>query len=136
MVKVFREFSRHAQKDRWPLAFDLEGVPRDNKVRSKILEGETMAKNNFGDSVIDLSKPPKEAYTHQEYPKILYKYDAKPRSVKSEEEEAAALADGYTSDAKLAAQPPEAPVAAVTLEESEPAGDSGEVTEFRPRKRK
>jgi hypothetical protein len=30
--------SRSSRRERWPLAFDLEGVPRDNKLRQQLLQ--------------------------------------------------------------------------------------------------
>jgi len=32
------ESTRRAPRDRWPLAFDLEGIPRDTETRRQLLE--------------------------------------------------------------------------------------------------
>ncbi len=78
MVKVFREFGNLKQREQWPVDFDLEGVDRNSQVRKQKLETEanmsrSLSSNSFvGNASIDLNKPAREAYRHQEYPKMLY----------------------------------------------------------------
>jgi hypothetical protein len=76
------------------LEFDLTGIPRDRWTREQLLTrgGEPMAtKNEF----IDINKPPREPYTYQEYPKIVYGVSGT-KIVNSAEEEKQALGSGYT----------------------------------------
>jgi hypothetical protein len=135
---AFRETPRRARKDHWPTVFDLEGVPRDTKVREELLRGEEMVQNKFTDSVIDLSNPPKTAYIHQEYPKLLYKFDAKPKSVKSEAEEEAAIADGWSTKPVSAPVPKpipeELPTADIAEESSDETGANSDFRVVRKRK--
>jgi hypothetical protein len=78
MPRQFRESRPAHIRERWPLELDLGGVPRDTNLRNKKKQEleETMRgqPTNFfvsGQS-IDLNKPAKEAYRHQEYPKMVY----------------------------------------------------------------
>lgn len=98
-----------------------------------------MVQNNFGDKVIDLSNPPSSGrYVHQEYPKLLYKFGAKPLSVKSEAEEAEAVADGWGT--KPVTEAPGGIVKElqeVTEETTEASDETGAAQEFKSyRKRK
>ena len=79
--KVFHEFSGRKPREHWPVEFDLEGVERDNKIRTEKLNEDTMGKslstNSFiGGAAIDLNKPQQAAYNphdpKNEYPKMLY----------------------------------------------------------------
>lgn len=84
--KVFREFSGPKTRERWPLEYDLEGIERDTKTRAQLEEQQKQQSQNeaamtnraqssnffVGGASIDLNRPPKEAYRHQEYPKMLY----------------------------------------------------------------
>lgn len=76
-VKRFREFSNVKQREVWPIEFDLAGVDRDHQVRKQITEetmGNRQQPTNFfvGEKSVDINRPPREAYHHQEYPKMLY----------------------------------------------------------------
>jgi hypothetical protein len=136
-----RETPRRSRRDKWPLEFDLTGVPRERAERERMLaelqapplsevEGETtMVQNNFGDNkVIDLSDVNamrRTDYKHEEFPKLLYKYDSKPKSVNSKEEEEAALADGWLADSHAAKEPPTPTVAVESSsDEAEEADES------------
>lgn len=68
-------------REQWPVEFDLEGVPRETKVRTQKLQEETMPKslspNSFaGSATIDIGRPPRESYNPRDpknqYPKMLY----------------------------------------------------------------
>lgn len=111
-----RETSR-ARRDRWPLEFDLEGVPRDNAERErlvqqkKILETEnemnkvTPVRNEFAvdyqqGQTIDLSKPLKVPYNphdpKNEFPKLIYHHEnGHVLQVADAKQEKAALRKGY-----------------------------------------
>lgn len=84
-VKVFREFGGQKPREKWPLAFDLEGVERDHKVRQQLQTQQqfeepmsrAQATNFFvGGASVDINKPPREAYNPRdpknEYPKMLH----------------------------------------------------------------
>lgn len=104
--------SSRVPRERWPLQFDLEGVPRDNAERERLLQShqnpllpevETgmpvtnnfAASYNAGETVIDINNPPQKRYVHQEYPKMVF-HGTKGKIVKSREEEEKLLASGHT----------------------------------------
>lgn len=61
------------EREKWPLSMDLEGVPRDNKLRKELLLGRQDMVNKFaGEMVLDINNPPKEPYNHQDFPKLVY----------------------------------------------------------------
>lgn len=53
------------------------------------------ADKNSSQNVFDLSKPPKEQYVYQEFPKVMYSEHGHVHTVKSVEEEQAMLAKGW-----------------------------------------
>lgn len=92
------------RRERWPLEFDLEGVPHDQ--RAQLMEGQlAQPKNTFAvdyqsESVMDINNPnvprygtPKNPYN--EFPKILYAEGKKPVSVDSAKEQAKLEKLGY-----------------------------------------
>jgi hypothetical protein len=125
-----RESGGRATREKWPVSFDLEGVPRDRELREqklKEIRGEDpMSKqagiqltaqqaealretlkqfdeqNGRDENVFDPNKPPKEQYSHKEFPKMLYGQEGKLKghvlTVHSAEEEEAASERGYTSE--------------------------------------
>ena len=124
------EASRKAPRERWPLEFDLTGVPRDTRTRKNLLaekhQEESMAQtqqsvhgvrtiteNHFtvdqpsNDIVItDINNPPRKAYNprdpQNQYPKMLYHHgNGRVLKVGNEKEEKAAL----KRDFKLAPSP-------------------------------
>ena len=101
--------SKHP-KDRWPLEFDLEGVPRETAERERLLGEKRMeanlpnpVSNTFavdyqqGYTVIDINNPPKKPYVFQEFPKILYAESGKTIIVRSEAEEKRYAKSGFTT---------------------------------------
>jgi hypothetical protein len=101
-----RESGGRAAREKWPVSFDLEGVPRDRELRElklKEIRGEDpMSKAGAGiqltaqqaealretlkqfdeqnvrdENVFDPNKPPKEQYRHKEFPKMLYGQEGK-----------------------------------------------------------
>ena len=95
-----------SKRDRWPLQFDLEGVPDDNLEREaelrrmRILEGDqpNMApKNQFavdyqqGNGIMDINNPPRKPYNphapENQYPKMLYSDAGKTVIAQNEAEE-------------------------------------------------
>lgn len=108
-----RESSR-SQRDRWPLKFDLEGVPDDTVTREaelrqmRILEGEppnTMPKNQFAvdyqdaNGVMDINNPPRKPYNphapENQYPKMLYSDAGKTVIANNEAEEKQLAKKGF-----------------------------------------
>ena len=111
--------SNRKSRDRWPLAFDLEGVPRETAERERLLEqhrqlskpesefeepmNETrVVPNTFavdyqaGNTVVDINNPPQKRYVHQEFPKMLYDHESgRVLQVKDEKEMKAALKKGF-----------------------------------------
>ena len=111
------EASRKAPRERWPLEFDLTGVPRDTKVRKNLLEQQhqeesmapaaqsvrTITENHFTVDqpstdvfITDINNPPKKAYNprdpQNQYPKMLYHHgNGRILKVANEKEEKAAL---------------------------------------------
>lgn len=86
--------SRKAPRERWPLEFDLAGVPRDTATRKNLLETRkqeesmapavrTITENHFTVDqpssdifITDINNPPKRPYNPRdpanEFPKMLY----------------------------------------------------------------
>ena len=124
------EASRKAPRERWPLAFDLTGVPRDTRTRKNLLaekhQEESMAQtqqsvhgvrtiteNHFTVDqpsndifITDINNPPRKAYNprdpQNQYPKMLYHHgNGRVLKVGNEKEEKAAL----KRDFKLAPSP-------------------------------
>jgi hypothetical protein len=123
-----RETGGRLPREKWPLSFDLEGIPRETQVREqklKELRGETFMSDtptmsheqiealreflllhdrNSSQNVFDLSKPPKEPYDRRgkDYPKMVYGHEGDVKghviNVKSAEEEADALNRGYSNE--------------------------------------
>jgi hypothetical protein len=124
------ESSRKAPRERWPLEFDLTGVPRDTRTRKNLLaekhQEESMAQtqqsvhgvrtiteNHFTVDqpsndvfITDINNPPRKAYNphdpKNQYPKMLYHHgNGRVLKVGNEKEEKAAL----KRDFKLAPSP-------------------------------
>ena len=124
------EASRKAPRERWPLEFDLTGVPRDTRTRKNLLaekhQEESMAQtqqsvhgvrtiteNHFTVDqpsndifITDINNPPRKAYNprdpQNQYPKMLYHHgNGRVLKVGNEKEEKAAL----KRDFKLAPSP-------------------------------
>ena len=114
------EASRKAPRERWPLEFDLTGVPRDTRTRKNLLaekhQEESMAQtqqsvhgvrtiteNHFTVDqpsndifITDINNPPRKAYNprdpQNQYPKMLYHHgNGRVLKVANEREEKAAL---------------------------------------------
>lgn len=100
------EASRKPSRERWPLAFDLEGVPNDSGQRQKLLldlKEETMppVQNNFAvdkpvQEITDINNPPHKNYNphdpKNQYPKMLYHHESgRVLTVNDTKEEKAAL---------------------------------------------
>lgn len=117
--------ANHVRRDRWPLEFDLEGIPRATAERERLLaehrlletisseetmQGTHPVQNNFaasyqtGGTVVDINNPPVPRYgtaqnPHQEYPKMLYPANwplSKPVLAQSKEQEENFLKKKYT----------------------------------------
>ena len=124
------EASRKAPRERWPLEFDLTGVPRDTRTRKTLLaekhQEESMAQtqqsvhgvrtiteNHFTVDqpstdvfITDINNPPRKPYNphdpKNQYPKMLYHHgNGRVLKVANEKEEKAAL----KRDFKLAPSP-------------------------------
>lgn len=113
--------SNRKSRDRWPLAFDLAGVPQDTALRERLLEQHKdeerqiqsevedhpmneikQVQNSFavdyqaGNNVVDINNPPQKRYVHQEFPKLMYDHDGgRVLQVKDEREMKAALKKGF-----------------------------------------
>jgi hypothetical protein len=84
VTQQFREFRKVKIRERWPLEFDLAGIPRETAVRSQLkeqYEEEGMpnapSPNRFvSGAVVDINAPAREPYNPRdpknEFPKILY----------------------------------------------------------------
>jgi hypothetical protein len=81
--RQFREFREAKARDRWPVEFDLAGVPRDTHTRDLLkqqLDQEqemprSLSPNSFvAGKMVDINHPPQAAYNPRdhEYPKMLY----------------------------------------------------------------
>jgi len=117
--------SNRKVRDRWPLAFDLEGVPRETAERERLLkehqalesiaiqeeppmQGTHPVPNSFavdfqaGNNVVDINNPPKQRYVHQEFPKHVYDHETgRVLEVKDEREQKAALKKGFKLEPAL-----------------------------------
>jgi hypothetical protein len=106
-------------RERWPLEFDLAGVPRDNVTRERLLEQQRQARapetqeetaamnthvvpNSFavdykaGNTVIDINNPPHKRYVHQEFPKMVYHHESgQTLTVQDEKQLKLALKKGF-----------------------------------------
>ena len=119
------EASRKAPRSRWPLEFDLEGVPRDTTTRKSLLEQkrnhetletlseETMptvqsVRNSFtvdqpttdGPAITDINNPPRRPYNpydpKNQFPKMLYHHESgRVLKVEDEKEQKAAQKRGF-----------------------------------------
>ena len=114
------EASRKAPRERWPLAFDLTGVPRDTGTRKRLLETQqqeelmpaaqsvrTITENHFTVDqpsndvfITDINHPPQKPYNphdlKNQYPKMVYHHgNGRVLTVASEKEEKAALKRGF-----------------------------------------
>lgn len=124
------ESSRRAKRDRWPMAFDLEGVPQDNAERARLVAQKQMleaitdpiqqedpmntpqVENFFATdttpTITDMSRPIVIRVPFQEFPKTLYAKNGTSISVKTKEEQDKKLKSGYTLKAThLATAQPE-----------------------------
>jgi hypothetical protein len=117
--------STRTRRDRWPLEFDLEGVPRETAERERLLaqkqaleavpphQEESMNRpspNQFaadyqtGDTVVDINNPRVPRYgspdnPRKEYDKMLYHHESgHVLIVKNAVEEKAARAKGYQAE--------------------------------------
>lgn len=111
--------SKRKTRERWPLAFDLEGEPRDTATRQKRLEleraleteetetmkGPNLVTNSFavdysaGPVVTDLNNPPHKNTPYQPYPRMMYPPNwpaAKPVKVEGKEQEDLYLKKKFT----------------------------------------
>lgn len=98
--------SKIVRRERWPLAFDLEGVPREDRGRfldelrhrqanpnfdipeldyggEDPLDMQTQpVKNTFAAdqppaaTIVDINNPPTKRYVHQEFPKLVYHHES------------------------------------------------------------
>jgi hypothetical protein len=128
------ESSRRAKRDRWPMAFDLEGVPQDNAERARLLAQQQMLEaipnsteqedsmkvtptaNFFATdnappaTITDMSRPIINRVPFQEFPKALYAKNGTSIVVKTKDEQDKKLKAGYTLKAThlQGAQPEEA----------------------------
>jgi hypothetical protein len=89
--------SHRNRRDRWPLEFDLAGVPRETAERERLLREQreleeteqspmspvTPSPTNMfavdyqaGEHVIDINNPPTKRYVHQEFPKLVYHHES------------------------------------------------------------
>lgn len=141
--------SHLVQRERWPLSFDLEGMPNDTAVRGDRLQFQlsrekemqtrlvqnTFATNYQQAPVIDINNPPSPypggRYKFVEFPKSLYPAgypkDRKVITVNSPEEEAKMLKKGYLLQPP-AAEPTAEDLDAVAEEEQIAAKTSGKRT--------
>jgi hypothetical protein len=117
-------------RPKWPLSMDLEGFPRDNRMRAAEMEQQSVAENTF----FDPNNPPKEPYKHQAFPQMVYNHKTgEVKKVSDEKELRAANQKGFKNSpsplhdysqivngkAKLKAVEPEEIVEDVIEEEEE-----------------
>jgi hypothetical protein len=116
------ESTRKAPHERWPLEFDLEGVPRDTDTRKQLLQQKNLI-NQSGEEfmqvlnrvqpqnhftvdppktaeITDINNPPKKNYNPRdpknEYPKMLYHHGTgRVLHVANEKEQKAAMKRGF-----------------------------------------
>ena len=116
------ESTTKPRRERWPLAFDLEGVPRDTATRKQLLEQELQqnleifpeepmspvtpaVRNSFTVDqptveIADINNPPRKNYNphdpKNEFPKMLYHHETgRVLNVANEKEQKAALKRGF-----------------------------------------
>jgi hypothetical protein len=95
--------SKSKQRERWPLQFDLEGIPQEQR---QLLMEANLPQNTFavdyqqGNGVMDINNPPVPRYgtrenPFNEYPKMLFMDGKKPITVDSKKEEEKMAKLGY-----------------------------------------
>lgn len=110
------ESTRKPKRERWPLWMDIEGVPRDNAVREKILADQKLiealeeqepsmkSQNSFTVDkpvvITDINNPPHKNYNpndpKNEFPKMVYHHgNGRVLTVHNKQEEAAVLKRGF-----------------------------------------
>lgn len=116
------ESSGKAPRERWPLEFDLTGVPRDTATRKQLLEQQqildqtpteepmspaTPTRNHFtvdepqqGQAITDINNPPRKPYSphdpKNEFPKMVYHHETgRVLTVTDEKQQKAALKRGF-----------------------------------------
>jgi hypothetical protein len=114
------EASRKPKRERWPLAFDIEGIPRDTATRQQLLDQQhilesvpeesmspvTPVRNSFTvdqpvtQPVTDINNPPHKLYNphapENEFPKMLYHHESgRVLKVSDAREQKAALKHGF-----------------------------------------
>ena len=113
------EASRKAPRERWPLEFDLTGVPRDTVARQQLLDQQhisealpeepmspvTPVRNSFtvdkpSLEITDINNPPHRNYNpydpKNEFPKMVYHHESgRVLNVANEKEQKAALKRGF-----------------------------------------
>jgi hypothetical protein len=116
------ESTSKPRRERWPLEFDLTGVPRDNATRKNLLEQKrnneetmspaaqsvrTITENHFTVDqpstdvfITDINNPPRKNYNphdaKNQYPKMLYHHKTgRVLQVQNEKEEKASLKRGF-----------------------------------------
>ena len=112
------ESTGKAPRARWPLAFDLEGVPQDTKTRKNLLEQQNLqvleeepmspaqsVRNSFTVDkpeveITDINNPPHRNFNpyapENQYPKMLYHHKTgRVLKVANEKEEKASLKRGF-----------------------------------------
>jgi hypothetical protein len=103
--------SNRSTRDRWPLEFDLEGVPRNTKERERLLRERANPQendmpypnptvNHFAvdtvPNVVDINNPPKIRVPYMEFPKMMYHHDSgKVLTVADQKQEKAAFKHGF-----------------------------------------
>jgi hypothetical protein len=95
---------RARSRSRWPSQFDVEGVPRDNQIRSQKIEAQMQIAGISTVGVFDFNNPPQKPYVFQEFPKVLYRA-AEKRTVKDKAAEVAAIEEGWTLRPGVEAKP-------------------------------
>lgn len=99
-------------RSRWPVAFDIEGVPRDTETRNQKKEEIMQLSKGTDVGVFDFNNPPVKPYLFQEFPKTLYRA-AERLVVKDKTAEEAAFAQGWQLKPGIVAKPAEPTVAEI-----------------------
>ena len=82
-------------RSRWPVRFDIEGVPRDHRVREQKLEEENMRASAVKQkNEHDFSKPVIVPYQHQDFPRRIFR-GKQAMTVHTQEELEKQLAQGW-----------------------------------------
>lgn len=112
------EASRKPRRERWPLQFDIEGVPRDTATRKQLLEQQQQNEESAEDpmtaqtvrnsfavdkptvEVTDINNPPRRPYSpsdpKNEFPKVLYHHESgRVLTVQNDKEQKAAHKRGF-----------------------------------------